>query len=356
LKKHFCLLGLLALTVVSCSETSTHSETRFIGSTPALITTADLRLVTERPLPVVDSAGQSIGTHQVICTEPSPDIAKALSTLSTGQGGFNLSLPIAGAVVNAAASGAASRGTAEQLAQLTERVPPIQALRDGLYRACEAYANQAIGRNAYALILSRYGELLTTLLLAEATAGEYGHTLAALQGLGLNPSVTAPSLPAVQNAVPKADKAGAAAAVPAPAAGTVLDKGNQSPIALPVLKIADPPSAPAGAANPVTPARPQRPGSASIPGTVAASTIPGSIGNNVPAALEQMQFNYLKLNHITPLLLLCANNLDKSIPGNVNTWPDVATCSQLAKSVVESELNYSQLGAAQRSTTTSSRR
>ena len=37
------------------------------------------------------------------------------------------------------------------------------ALRDGLYSACQAYANQLIGKDAYSLILSQYGNLLVAL-------------------------------------------------------------------------------------------------------------------------------------------------------------------------------------------------
>ena len=37
-------------------------------------------------------------------------------------------------------------------------------MRDGLYAACQAYANGIIGKDAYSIILSQYGMLLVALL------------------------------------------------------------------------------------------------------------------------------------------------------------------------------------------------
>src|SRR5262249_19131837 len=51
--------------------------------------------------------------------------------------------------------------------ELGGRSTALLALRDGLFRTCEAYANGSIGSAAYALVLSRYGQLMTTLFLAE---------------------------------------------------------------------------------------------------------------------------------------------------------------------------------------------
>jgi hypothetical protein len=63
---------------------------------------------------------------------------------------------------------ATSRAYAESLAQLTNRLATIQLLRDALYRACEAYANGALSNAAYAVILSRYDDLLIRPLIAKA--------------------------------------------------------------------------------------------------------------------------------------------------------------------------------------------
>ena len=71
-------------------------------------------------------------------------------------------------------SGAAGGASAEAVAELAGRSTALLGLRDGIYRACEAYANGVIGADAYALVLSRYGQLMTTLFLAQDVTGAAG--------------------------------------------------------------------------------------------------------------------------------------------------------------------------------------
>ena len=116
--------------------------------------TADARIVTQRVQPV---------THQpVVCVEPSPDAIKAVSTSAKGdiKGG------------NGAATGelGLSGTSAEAAAELAGRSTALLGLREGLFRACEAYANGIIGDDAYSLVLARYGQTMTTLFLAQDIA------------------------------------------------------------------------------------------------------------------------------------------------------------------------------------------
>jgi hypothetical protein len=122
---------------------------------PATFTTADVRMITQRP-----RTGEI-----VVCTEPSPDVAKALSAAAE-------------AIGSAANKGSIGLGgaSAESVLALAGRSTALLGLRDGLYRACEAYANGAIGSDAYALILSRYGQLMTTVFLAQDVTGAAGTT------------------------------------------------------------------------------------------------------------------------------------------------------------------------------------
>ncbi len=60
---------------------------------------------------------------------------------------------------------------AEAMAQLGQRLATIQLLRDGLYRACEAYANGALDKSSYSMILSRFDDTMITLLLGAEEAG-----------------------------------------------------------------------------------------------------------------------------------------------------------------------------------------
>ena len=150
--------GFAALVLASCSFLEDDVERGFAQSgslTPATFTTADVRMITQRAR-----------NGQIICTEPSPDVAKALSTAAqlTGSGG------------NGTATGSFGAGgaSAEAALALAGRSTALLGLRDGLFRACEAYANGVIGADAYALVLSRYGQLMTTLFLGQDVTGAAG--------------------------------------------------------------------------------------------------------------------------------------------------------------------------------------
>lgn len=91
-----------------------------------------------------------------ICTEPSPDVAIAFSRSLSGQGNFSEpNGPTVGGNFNAQANEAAT--------PLVGRTAGVLALRDGLYAACQSYVNGVLGHDAYAMILSQYGNLLVAL-------------------------------------------------------------------------------------------------------------------------------------------------------------------------------------------------
>jgi Putative peptidoglycan binding domain len=56
----------------------------------------------------------------------------------------------------------------------TGRTAGVVALRDGLCAACQAYANGALGQDAYSVILSQYGTLLVRLVSASSTSDPGG--------------------------------------------------------------------------------------------------------------------------------------------------------------------------------------
>jgi hypothetical protein len=226
--------------------------------TPATFTTADIRIITQRINPV---------THAlVMCTEPSPDVAKALSTAAqlSASGGN------AGTTGNFAGGGA----SAEAVEALAGRSTALLGLRDGMYRACEAYANGAIGADAYALVLSRYGQLMTTLFLGQDITGAAG-TVA-------GPSVQSPPV-----------------TVNVSATGGVTAGQPQNP--------------PNPAAQPsVTPAPSN---AANSPGTV---------------ALTRMNEDYLNLDYgLGPIVIACINEGDPTRLEGGNTWLKVI-CPELA--------------------------
>ena len=137
---------------------------------PSAYMTADARIVTQRFHPVTRQA--------VVCVEPSPDAIKAISTsakgdVTGGNGAVTAGIGLSGA-------------SAETAAELAGRSTALLGLREGLFRACEAYANGTIGSSAYSLVLARYGQTMTTLFLAQditGAAGAEGRALATSVGL-----------------------------------------------------------------------------------------------------------------------------------------------------------------------------
>jgi len=113
--------------------------------------------------------------ERIVCSEPSPDVAQALSTA------LSVSLEAAKAGVGSAG---ASLGfsSAASVAQLGERLATIQLLRDELSDLCRSYANGAVSTTTYTVRLSRLDQKMVTLLMGEMTAGAFGRQLATLGG------------------------------------------------------------------------------------------------------------------------------------------------------------------------------
>jgi hypothetical protein len=172
----------LAASACSLSDYYANSDhyPRGFGDGQIMFTTAEQRSLTSTQAHL-DEFGRN-RPSRIGCVEPSPDVAKAIATsMNTG-----ISVSIEGSAADLPAqakadiAGAVARARSEALAQLTERVPTIQLLRDGLFRACEAYSNGALSSMSYALMLSRYGDAMVTLLGQDLAAGDFGRQLAAL--------------------------------------------------------------------------------------------------------------------------------------------------------------------------------
>lgn len=119
-----------------------------------------LRMVTERPREI-PGRDRDLPT---LCYEPNPDVAIAFGQQISAQGNF--SEPGAPTV-----SGNFNVATTETATALAGRTAGVLALRDGLYAACQSYVNGVIGHDAYALILSQYGNLLVALAGTGQTSG-----------------------------------------------------------------------------------------------------------------------------------------------------------------------------------------
>ena len=139
-----------------------------------------MRVVHRTKVEKTDPISNRIEPEHVTCAEPSPDVATAISQ------SFGVGLTAAGkepkSSIEAELAASVASSNAQSVAQLGERLATIQMLRDGLYRACEAYANGAITPTTYTLIVSRIDDLMVTLLSTEIAGGPFGRELAALGG------------------------------------------------------------------------------------------------------------------------------------------------------------------------------
>ena len=109
--------------------------------------------------------------ERIVCSEPSPDTAETLNKSIS----FAAELAKKGNV-------ALSQSSAQAVIQLAERTTAIQALRDQMHRACEAYMNGAISGTTYTMIMNRNNDTMVTLMLGENAAGAFGRSGAATGG------------------------------------------------------------------------------------------------------------------------------------------------------------------------------
>jgi hypothetical protein len=162
---------LCALLVAGCATQPSATLKQFtLGKGTSIATDARLRVVTNVEPGIASRVGK-VDAKQIVCVEPSPDVAAAIA----GSFGFGVSVLSQGA-------GSVSGANVEGLTQLGERTVAIQAILKQGYQACLDYANGAINGTTYSLRTSRLDDLLVTLVLAEAAAGAFGRTGATVGG------------------------------------------------------------------------------------------------------------------------------------------------------------------------------
>jgi hypothetical protein len=108
---------------------------------------------------LVTKMGGPMKDRLVVCAEPSPDALVAQSAAIAAEGGFK------GANASLAAS------LKEAAGSIGIRTTTIQLLRDGLYRACEAYMNGVIDQSEYKLIIRNYDRVMASLFAIDAASG-----------------------------------------------------------------------------------------------------------------------------------------------------------------------------------------
>lgn len=146
------VLLVFSLFIGGCSDPNKNPSAMEFGGSHTLVMGPALRMVTQRDRPIP-------GTRDVLptmCSEPSPDVAIAFGQSLAAQGSVNQP-------GGASVSGNLNVSSTEVATALAGRTAGVLALRDGLYAACQSYVNGVIGHDAYALILSQYGNLLVAL-------------------------------------------------------------------------------------------------------------------------------------------------------------------------------------------------
>jgi hypothetical protein len=157
-----CSVGILLAVVClvsGCVDPNAWPQAFTFGDMPILVSGPDVRLVTERNRPMMNSPALP-----TVCTEPSPDVAVAFGRSLAAQASVSEQNKFSG-------SGSISATSTEQVTALAGRTAGVLALRDGLYAACQAYTNGTLGQNAYAMVLSQYGNLLVALAAPSADNG-----------------------------------------------------------------------------------------------------------------------------------------------------------------------------------------
>lgn len=145
------IVPIAALVLVSgCAE---FKQTRFdVSQGKSLTLPAESRVIFVAP--------DGKGSHYV-CAEPSPDAIQSIATelaaaADTGQG----------------VKGELSLATRDAVASIAQRTPTIQAMRDLLYRACEARINGLIGESYQVeLILRQLDNVLIAMHAIDGVTG-----------------------------------------------------------------------------------------------------------------------------------------------------------------------------------------
>ncbi len=147
-------LCLAAVLLSQCADPNEWPQKFQFGTSDTLVVGANIRTVSERARER-PSGIPNVPPLPTVCTEPSPDVAIA----------FGRSLSAQGSLTEGSNTGSAqlSASTTETATALAGRTAGVLALRDGLYAACQAYTNGVLGQDAYAMVLSQYGNLLVAL-------------------------------------------------------------------------------------------------------------------------------------------------------------------------------------------------
>ena len=183
-------LGLILAAVTGLSACSTTSLGTSESNDQLVLTDASNRAISAVRVDI-DPQGRRVKPRRVLCAEPSPDIARAVSSAIEASLGAKAQKD---GVASASIDAAFNRSVTESIAQLGSRLATIQLLRDELSDLCRAYANGAVSSITYTLRLSRLDKKMITLLTSEASAGALSRALVGIDTAGR----TSGALPSIE--------------------------------------------------------------------------------------------------------------------------------------------------------------
>ncbi len=122
---------------------------------------------------LVTHKGGKTGDRTIVCAEPSPDALSAQAASGNASGNVNLPAGTPGGPSQGSGSGSAAWASSEAAASIAMRSQTVQLLRDGLFRACEAYLNGAIDQHQYNVALLNIDKLMVTLMGVDAIGGTH---------------------------------------------------------------------------------------------------------------------------------------------------------------------------------------
>lgn len=150
-----CSVLLVATLLAACGGATTFDQFSLEEGLSA-------RMDASQRVVLVSNRGGKNGNRHVVCAEPSPDsIISASAVLATK---LERESTDPESRLLGSASAQATLATAQNAAFVGMRTQTIQLLRDGLYRACEAYMNGAIDEMEYNMLLVNMPKVMTALI------------------------------------------------------------------------------------------------------------------------------------------------------------------------------------------------
>lgn len=179
MKRQLCLVVAVALagTMSACSSQAPVQQANLGKTTNGMAMTAEYRWIMSQPR----EEGKKPASF--ICPEPSPDVAKAISTALAESLKVDVAHPSG---VKVGVEEALRYQTAQSIAQLGKRFATMQILDRILYNDCVMAANGMATESTYAMNRAAFSTLVVTLFGIERASGEDQGSLPAISSPQLN--------------------------------------------------------------------------------------------------------------------------------------------------------------------------